>query len=217
MFDAHDPNWLRFLSRRLQWLAIPNLAAVFIGLQLVGYATVLSDPRKSELLPLIPSLVFEGEFWRLATFLTVPMAMSPLWMLFALGFQYFVLNSIESEWGEFKTTFYVFTSVILTVLFSLLFGYPIMGISEFASTLFLAAAALFPEHEIRLYFLIPVKLKILGWLALGFLALRLIQGDWMDRFFLLTIYSNYFIFFGPTLLFRLKEWKRRRDYRANWK
>lgn len=217
MLDTHDPSWLRFLSRRFPWLAIPNLATIFVGLQIFGYIIVLSNPRKSELLPLFPSLVFEGEVWRLITFLTVPMSMSPIWMLFALGFQYFVLNSIESEWGEFKTTFYVLTSVVLTALFSLFFGYPVMGVSDFASTLFLAAAALFPEHEIRLYFFIPVKMKILGGLALGFFAFRLFQGEWMDRFFLMTIYSNYFIFFGPTILFRVKQWKRRRDYRANLK
>jgi len=217
MFDAHDPNWLRFLSRRMQWLAIPNIAAVFVGLQVLGFFFVYSNPAGIEHLALVPSLVYKGEIWRLVSFLAIPLSMSPLWMIFALWFQYFVLNSIEAQWGDFKTTLYVLTSLVLTIIFSMVFGYPITGISNFTSTLFLAASALFPEFEIQIYFFIPVKMKYLGWLALGFFVLRLLQGSWMDRFFLITIYSNYLIFFGPTLLYRIKEWKRRRDYRAKWK
>jgi hypothetical protein len=127
------------------------------------------------------------------------------------------LNSIESEWGAFKTTFYVLVSVVLTIVFSVVFGYPVTETTDFSSTLFLAAAALFPDHEIQLYMVIPVKMKHLGWLSLAFLGYRLLQGEWMDRFFLLTIYSNYLLFFGPTLLYRIRDWKRRRDYRSKFR
>ena len=217
MHNSRGPNWLNVVARRLQWLAIPNIAVVLIGFQAFGFLLALSKPELAQLLPLIPELVLQGQVWRLISFLAVPMAMSPIWMLFGLWFQYFILNSIESEWGAFKTTFYILTSVVLTIMFSLVFGYPVLGITDLTSTFFLAAAALFPEQEIQIYFVIPVKMKFLGWLALAFLAFRFLQGDWMDRLFLCAIYSNYLIFFGPTMLYRIRDWKRRRDYKASWK
>lgn len=218
MMQSHDPKWLRILSRHLAWLAVPNIAILFVTLQALGFLFVLSDPRWIERLALLPEAVTaNGEIWRLLTFIALPISMSPIWMIFSLYFLYFILNSIESDWGAFKTTFYTLVSIALTIAFSLATGYPVVSISDFVSTLFLAVAALYPDQEIRLYFFIPVKMKHLGWLALAFLAFRFVRGSWMDRFFLMTIYSNYFLFFGPSLLSQLRDWKRRRDYRAKWR
>lgn len=217
MLASHDPKWLRLLERRLSWIAVPNIAVIFVTLQALGFLFVMADQAWIERLALIPELVWQGQIWRLVTFLALPLSLSPLWMIFTLFFLYFILNSIESMWGPFKTTFYVLVSIILTIVFSFLTGYPVTQASDFVSTLFLAAAALFPNYEVRVYFLIPVKMKYLGWLALAFFGFRLLQGAWIDRLFLTTIYSNYLIFFGPSLFFQLREWKRRRDYRARWK
>jgi membrane associated rhomboid family serine protease len=209
----NDPKWLQFLSRRMPWLALPHLSIVFITLQVLGFLLAISDPAWISRMALFPSLVREGEYWRLMTFLGVPMSMSPIWILFSLWFLYYIFDLLESEWGAFKTTFYTFTSILLTIAFSMGFDYPVMQISDFISTLFLAAAALNPEQEIRVYLILPVKMKYLGYLTLAFLGYRLFQGGWMDALFLLTIYSNYLIFFGPTILARIHQWKRRRDWR----
>ena len=212
-----DPKWLVFLSRRMSWLAIPNIAVGFAVVQILGFFLVFSQPLWFERLVLIPDAVWQGEIWRLVSFVAIPLSMSLLGFIFAVAFSFFILNSIENEWGAFKTTLYVLVSIVVTALFSMIFDFPILDITGLASTFFLAAAALFPEQEIQIYFLIPVKMKFLGWLALAFLAFKLFQGSWFDRLFLLAIYSNYLLFFGPTLLYRIKEWKRRRDFKANWR
>ncbi|MBC7396109.1 MAG: hypothetical protein H7333_01585 [Bdellovibrionales bacterium] len=208
-----DPIWLKFLERRMPWLALPHLAIVFITLQGFGFFLAMSDSAWIGRLALIPELVKQGEYWRLMTFLAVPLSMSPIWILFSLWFLYYIFNMLESEWGAFKTTFYTFTSIILTVAFSLTFNYPVFQISDFTSTLFLAAAAINPEQEVNIYMILPVKIKYLGYLTLAYLVYRLFQGTWMDTFFLLTIYSNYFIFFGPALLSQVHQWQRRRKWR----
>jgi membrane associated rhomboid family serine protease len=217
MYASHDPKWLRYLSRRLSWLAVPNIAVIFVSLQILGFLSVLTDRIWIERLALLPERVLQGEIWRLITFLALPISMSPLWMIFALLFMYFIINAIEEMWGPFKTTFYFLVSIVLTIVFSLVTGYPVTEASDFSSTLFLAAATLFPNYEIRLYFFIPVKMKVLGWIAMAFVVLRMLQGSWMDRLFLVTIYSNYLLFFGPTLIYQLREWKRRREFRAKWR
>jgi membrane associated rhomboid family serine protease len=197
----------------MQWLAIPNIAILFVTLQALGFLMVMSDPIWVGRLALIPELVLQGEYWRLITFLALPLAMSPIWVLFALLFIYFILNTIEREWGAFKTTLYVLTSILLTIAVSFIFSYPITQVSDFESTLFLAVATLFPEMEIRVYFFIPVKMKWLAWLSLAFLGLKLFQTDWIGRIYLIAIYSNYLIFFGPALLANIKNWIRRENYK----
>lgn len=217
MISTQDPRWLRFLSKYLSWIALPGISLIFVTVQVLGFFLVMTDPVWMERLALIPSLALQGEPWRVITFLALPLSMSPIWIIFSLWFLYSILNSIESEWGAFKTTFYVLVSIVLTVIFSLTTGHPVIQVSDFVSTLFLAAAALFPNQEIRIYLAFPIKMKFLGWLTLGFVALRLIQGSAMERLFLLTIYSNYLLFFGPSILAALRQWKRQRDYRKNFK
>ncbi len=214
---SHDPKWLQFLSRRMRWLGVPHIAIIFVTLQVFGFLLIMSDPAWYGRLCLFPDLVLQGQPWRLLTFLSIPVSNSPIWMFFACWFSYSIINSIEAEWGEFKTTLYILVSVLVTILFSFATGYPVTQVTDFTSTLFLAAAALFPETEINLYMVIPVKMKYMGWLTLAYLAFRLITGDWGSKLFLLAIYSNYFLFFGPSLIWQIKDWKRRRDYRSQWR
>ena len=214
MIYGNDPKWLRFCAKHFGWLGVPNIAIIFVTLQVFGFFLVTTDSLWIERLALRPEMVLHGEVWRLLTFLSMPISMSPIWMIFSLMFLYSILNSIESEWGEFKTTFYTLISIVLTCIFSLVFLYPVVQITEFVSTIFLAAAALYPEQEIRIYMVLPVKMKYLGWLALGFFGYHLFLGTWLDKLFLITIYSNYLLFFGPSLWNQIKSWKRRRDYRA---
>jgi membrane associated rhomboid family serine protease len=211
-----NPKWYKFLSKNIGFIGIPNIAIIFVTLQALGFFLVLNDSIWITRLSLIPEKVMQGEYWRTVTYLALPLSNHPVWMIFTLGFLYYILNSIEAEWGEFKTTLYILISILLTIAFSLTTDYPVENARDFVSTLFLAVAALYPEREIQVYFFIPVKMKVMGYLALFFLAFRLIGGDWLDRLFLLSIYSNYFLFFGPSLLYQLKEWRRRRAYRAKW-
>jgi hypothetical protein len=217
MYPNSDPKWLRFLERKMEWLGVPHISIIFVTLQVFGFLLVFSDPAWFLRLALLPDLAFHGEPWRLVTFLSLPVSMSPLWIIFALLFLYSIINSIEAEWGAFKTTFYILVSVVLTIIFSFVFDYPVTDVSDFSSTLFLAAASLFPEQEINLYFVLAVKMKYLAWLSLAYFAYKLFHGDWQDKLFLITIYSNYFIFFGPSLIFQFRDWKRRRDFRAKWR
>ena len=213
MNTSQTPKWLRVLERRLNWLAIPNIAVLLVTLQGLGFLMVFSDPVWIERLALLPGRVASGEYWRLITFLALPVSMSPLWVIFSLWFLYFIVNAIESIWGSFKTTLYILTSVIITIIVSFLLGFAVTQASDFQSTLFLAAAALFPEMEIRVFMAIPVKMKWLGWIAVGFLIFRFLGADLGGRIYLLAIYSNCMIFFGPALLSRVRQAIRRWNYR----
>lgn len=214
---TQSPQWLRTLERKLSWIAIPNIAILLVTLQALGFLMVAYQPIWVERLALIPSYVLTGEYWRLITFLALPLSLSPFWVIFVLWFIYFILNAIESEWGAFKTTFYILICYVLTVGFSFIFDYPITQITDIETTLFLAAASLFPEMEVRLFFLLPVKMKWLAVLSGGFVLLRFFQLDWVGKGYLLAIYANYLLFFGPMLLDHIKHAIRRWNYRRKLK
>jgi hypothetical protein len=207
------PKWLRALERRMQWLAVPHLGVLLVTLQALGFLMVMSDPAWTSRLALIPEAVTQGQYWRLVTFLALPISTSPIWVIFTLWFLYFVTNMIESQWGAFKTTLYVLTSILVTIAFSLATGYPVFSVSKFESSLFLAAAALFPEMTVSLFLALPVKIKWLAWFTLAMLGVDFVRSEWMDRFFTLAILSNYLVFFGPSLLSRTKQAWRRREFK----
>lgn len=216
--ETTAPRWLNRLERYLGWIAVPNIAVLFITLQAFGFLLVSSDPIWIERLYLDPDLVsLGGQYWRLITFLALPISIHPIWVIFVLWFIFFILNGIEKAWGAFRTTFYVLVSLLLTIAMSFAFHYPVTQASDFESTLFLAAAGLFPDMEVRLFFFIPVKMKWLGWLTLGFLLLRFFQSDLAGRMYLIAIYSNYFLFFGPALVNRIRLYVRRETFKRKMK
>jgi hypothetical protein len=206
------PRWLVRAERWLGWIAVPQIAILLITLQILGFLCIAMDPAWFGRLALLPDAVLAGEYWRLVTFLALPVSTGPFWMIFALWFMYFILQALESEWGAFRTTFYVLVSVVLTAAFSLVFRYPVTRVSHFESTLFLAAASLFPQLEVQLFFVVPVKMKWLAWLTVAFILLEVFRGAWIDRFFILAIYSNFLLFFGPAMLARIRQFLRRREF-----
>lgn len=212
MLDGQTPKWIDRLERLMPGLGIPNLALFLVGVQGLGFLLVLANPHALSLLILDPYSVLHGELWRLLTFLAVPISDSVLWMVFDLWFLYFIVNAIEQEWGEFRTTLYVLVAVILTIAFSFAFMAPIVAVPELQSTLFLAAATIAPDYQILLFFILPVKMKWLAWLVVAYIIWSLIIGSWLGRLYLLVMYANYLLFFGPYFAGRLKAYQRRKKF-----
>lgn len=213
MSNGTTPNWLQKLERNLPWLAVSNIATFVVGLQFIGFVMVFSDSSWMWRLALIPELALQGEIWRLITFLALPLSLSPFWLLFVLWFLYLIVDGIENTWGAFRTTFYILISVLLTICFSLIFMVPITYVGDLESTLFLAAAALNPEYQVFLFLVLPVKIAWLAWLTGAFVLWRFFTGSWLDRLYLLAIYSNYLLFFGPYLYWQVKQRYRRWQFK----
>jgi membrane associated rhomboid family serine protease len=207
----------RQLERKLSFIAIPNIAIIFVTLQGLGFLMVMANPAWQFQLALIPDAVRAGEYWRLVTFLALPLATGPIFMIFALWFLYFVLNMIEGVWGDFKTTLYTLVSILVTIAFSFAFDYPVLDIHHFESSLFFAASALFPDMEIAIFGIIPVKMKWMAGLTAVFVLVELVRGTWLDRLFLMAIYSNFLLFFGPAILGRARNWVRRRKFQRSFR
>ena len=102
-------------------------------------------------------------------------------------------------------------------------GYWFNSISTYyiCMSIFLAYAATFPETRVLLFFIIPIRVKILGIIDavyFGFMALySLVSGDWFYSIIIVMSFLNFILFFFGTRdlfgKFRPSEFKRRADYR----
>ena len=119
------------------------------------------------LISFVPALIFQGQIWRLVTFIFVPLNENLLWFLFSVLLYYSIGRSLEQSWGATKFTVYYFLGVILTIVYGLIMGLVGYGWYQTANmyylnmSLFLAFATLYPDTTFLIYFIIPVKAKLL--------------------------------------------------------
>ena len=80
-------------------------------------------------------------------------------------------------------------------------------------SLFLAFAIIYPNFQVRLFFIIPVKMK---WLAIAnavLLGFMFINDSWAGRVVLLVSLANIILFFGKDFINGIKHRDRRRQWR----
>lgn len=75
-------------------------------------------------------------------------------------------------------------------------------------TLTLAFARLFPDVEFLLFFVIPVKVKYIGWVLWGFYALEVVAGPLPAKIQVLAAIVPYGLFFGAEILGGLQQKRR---------
>jgi membrane associated rhomboid family serine protease len=192
-------NWLDRLERRFGGWAIPNFA-LFIVLS-NGLIYILAQVRPEFLFRLIldPQAIHQGDWWRVITFLFVPPMMSPLWMVFWLLVLYQFSQALEQEWGDFRfCLFYLIGGLAMIIAALGLTGETLSNI-PLNTTLFLAFATLFPEFELLLFFVLPVKVKYLAWITWAWIAWTVLVGSFATRVTIGASLVNYILFFGPQL------------------
>ncbi|MGE5581329.1 MAG: rhomboid family intramembrane serine protease [Bacillota bacterium] len=208
-------SWLDKLERRFGRLAIPGLMYYIILLNAAVYFLLLFDRTGTILdaLTLQPGLVMQGEVWRLLTFIFIPPSTSPLFILFILYFYYLVGTALEQEWGSFKFNLYYLVGMIATAAGAFLTGGGATGVYLNLS-LFLAFAYIYPDYEILIFFILPLKIKYLAWLDWAFIAYTALVYPVPDKVVAVVSVANYLLFFGKELLQRTN---RRREVYYNRK
>ena len=119
-----------------------------------------------------PGRILQGEVWRLISFMFIPISTSFL-ALIAFYFYYMIGNILEVKWGSGRFTIYFFTGVFLTVVYVFVVYFVTGGKyvpeayqidAQFIYlSMFFSFAALFPDMQVLLFFILPIKIK---WLAL---------------------------------------------------
>ena len=221
-WDCVESKWVYRLQRKFGRFGIENLmiyvTATMLAVYALGAILMLSQNiRLYDWMFLSRDRLFAGELWRLVTFIFLPPNTSLLWMLISLYFYYFIGNSLENAWGSFSFTLYYLFGVIGAIIAALISGY---GDNTYLNlSLFFAFAQLYPDHEILLFFILPVKIKYLAYLNWALFAISFLFGDWPTKAAILMSLLNFFIFFGPSIMQRIQDWRRysagRRQFRRN--
>lgn len=202
-------HWFDRLERRLEFLAIPNLASFLVGMNAIIWVMTMARPEFTYRLVLYPEAVRAGELWRLLTFAVVPPIMAPLWMVFWLLLLYTYASALEQEWGDFRFNLFFGTGVLATAAAAMLSGRPMSNVTLSAS-LFLAFAALYPDFVINIFMILPVQARWLAALTAAGLLWRFLAHGAAARWEVASGVLNYLLFFGGDHWLTLKRmWRRR--------
>jgi len=182
------------LERKIGRYAIPNLILFIVGGMALVWVLSRTRPEIIERIDLNMAAVLRGEVWRLVTFLFIPMDSSPLWVLVNLYFTWWVGSSLEQHWGAFKFNAFYFIGIVCTVVAALVAG-P-QNNTWLNASLFLAFATVFPDVQILLFFILPIRVKWLGIVAALGIAAALVMRDWATRASIGAAMGNYLLFFG---------------------
>lgn len=183
-------NFLTKLERKFGKFSIPNLTMILVGGFIVGYLLEALQPEALEIINLNPALIVKGQIWRLITWVMMPPGGLSILIILLLMFYASVGRSLEYAMGDFAYTLYVcsgifFTDVgvLLTYLVLQFTGQTEMaeyfGYASNASTyylclsLFLAYAFLYPDRQVLVWFIIPIKLKWLGYIDIAYLLMSI--------------------------------------------
>ena len=81
-------------------------------------------------------------------------------------------------------------------------------------SLFLAFAYIYPNFEILLFFIVPVRVKYLAWLNWIFIAFTVLTAPLSAKAAAIVSVLNYFLFFGKDIINTTSAYKRRRVFRS---
>lgn len=198
-------KWLNKLERVLGRFAIKNLMMYIVLLNGVAFILIKLDTTGTFIskLMLDPHLVFKGEVWRLISFIFIPPSTELLWGFLILYFYYNIGIGLEHEWGTFKFNIYYLLGMLGTIVISLIFGFQTTSLYINLS-LFLAFARIYPDYELMIFFLIPVKIKYLALLDWGFIILMILTGSIPIKITAIVSIINYFVFFGFDIFSKAK-------------
>lgn len=206
--DDRFPKYLRWLARKLEFFAIPNLGMLICGLAVLGFigTHVLETPLERFVFD--PLLVRNGEWWRVFAFPTVN---DPIWLLFFVLYTHYTMMTLEQVWGTSPLTLFTVLSYVASVGAALLTDRPVSIWVYVMENISLAFGTLFPDIEFYLFFVLPVKAKWLALFAGAVFLLQFLGGDASTKLFLAVVLAPYLIFFGP-MLYRAgkREWRNRR-------
>ena len=228
-------NFLNKMERKIGKYAIPNLMIYLIAAYCIGFVIYTVNPNFMLMLTLSPYHILHGQVWRLITWILMPTD-TRVFSLLIMALLYYQLGSaLERSWGTFRFNVYIFGGMLFTVIGAfILYGiYAAAGtgsletISLISSltfttnyinlTIFLAFAVMYPEMQILLFFIIPVKMKWMAVVYAVLIAINLILTSWGGRIAIIMTILNFLIFFLSTRNYRRvspKEIHRKQVFKA---
>ncbi len=212
-FCYNHPNF--GIPNLMKYIAIGNVAVFLMDLLFNGMATAM--------LSFIPMAVTQGQIWRVFTFLFVPMngfnprdMFSLLWFAMSTLFYYYIGNALERQWGSTRFTVFYALGAIFNLLVGFIFHLPVT-MYYINMSMFFSFATLYPDMQVLLYGILPLKVKWLAWFDVALFAYYivsdLVKGYYVFALLPILALLNYFIFFWEDMVGLVRGKKERVAYR----
>lgn len=201
-------NWLDKLERKFGRYAVHNLTVYLLACYAVGFMVNLIMPKLAYYFTFEPAFIFEGQIWRLVSWVIIPPSNSVIYFIFMMLLYYSLGTTLENIWGAFRYNLYIFTGMLFTIIGAFIAYFVVggagIGIGYFVSTfyinmsIFLACAAIMPELKLYLYGIIPVKMKWFAILYVVLIGMDVINGNVVTRITIIASLLNFIIFFASS-------------------
>ena len=209
-------SWFDKMEKKVGRYAISNLTLYLLIAYGIGYMTRFLMPELLQWLTLEPGLILKGQIWRIVSWIFVAPAEKPIYFLLMVWLYYSLGTTLERTWGTFRYNVYIISGMLFTVIGAfvlygvlcatydaafiggqtlLLTGSGLFSVSYIYMSIFLAFAVTYPDMEVLLYFIIPIKMKWMG-LVYGVMILYgIISGSMVTRIAIIASILNFIIFF----------------------
>jgi hypothetical protein len=237
-------EFMNNMERKFGRYAIRNLTVYIIGIYIVGYILSLLPGGIAGYLALSPYHILQGQVWRIVSWVLIPPTALSFWIFITLYLYYFIGTTMERTIGTFRYNMFIlggFLFMIIAAFVSHAVSFIASGGSEMAIALtsayimqlsstyyiqmmvFLMFAICYPDMQLLLFFIIPVKVKYLGIFYAGYLAFDavyagIINGIHPLLFIILFQFINLGLFYlstGRLSHLRPREVKRRQEFHRN--
>ncbi len=238
-------RFLESLERRLRGRAVPHLTAVMIGCFVLGYIMQAVNPDAARYMNLNIYQILRGQVWRLVTWVIIPPQELNIFTIIMLLFYFSIGTSLERIWGDARYNIYIFGGLLISIAaafityfaFRIRYAGPEVGsaIGVFFTTynicmsILLAYAATFPDATVLLMFVIPIRMKYLGWIyaaiivyeAIPYIRVGMSSGNSLFYIYVIALaaaLANFLIFFfGMRSRTRLtaEQKRRQREFRRS--
>ena len=196
-------NILDKLERKFPFLSFPNLNLYMVIIFLVGLVINMINPSFYFLyLSLNVGAVFNGQIWRLITFIFYPITSSDyiLLSLLMIYVYYSITKTLVMMWGNFKFNLYLFIGYISQIVAAFatyfILNRPVIFVPSYTVfSLIMAFALTFPDAYFMIYFLIPIKAKYIAYLEIAFYIWMFLGSGIEDRIAIVCSAINVIVFF----------------------
>lgn len=175
-------------ERKFGKYAIKHLQLILITCYAVGYLLeLLSSYTGIDILGMltldVDRIIHGFQIWRVITWLLVPPSEFSIFTIVMLYFYFSIGTSLENTWGAYRFNIYFFSGVLFTILGAFVIYFAGIPYSPFwistyyvNMSIFLAYSATFPQNRVLLFFVIPIRVMILGIIYGALLVYDIVQN-----------------------------------------
>lgn len=210
-------KFLNKMEHKYGRYAIRNLPLIMIIFLVAGYTLRMLYPELLNYLAFSPELICRGQVWRLISWVLMPPTSLDIFTVIMLFFYYWIARTLAAAWGDFMFNIYMIGGVAITDV-GMLIAYVILKSQNTAmarlnimvmpqtvttyyilTSILLAFALTYPDMQVLLYFLIPVKMSWMGILYGVFLVYDFYKASMaVPRLMMLLSVANFAVYYLAT-------------------